>query len=312
MESARILGFLLLCILPLYEAANTKYYGKVGKGLSCSIALEYTPEEVTSSKITCKPRKTTKKIEDFEFTTEDGFCTFTLTFYVRKGRGSLLTSAVECGEQPVPIPPAPSPISSAFEYPPGKEGDEFVCQITPSDGCFGSLTVKNENFTLLVDSLDTTDCPPDGQDFITVFSQSPNCEGFEFIIGEINGVLSATAFPRNGTLPCPLIGFAIVIRPGDVDCAPYQVTDGECLCNNDCFQVTQGWEECASQCVGVTGTADLPNRGDYNGWSYVSRAVPDYAGNCCCKNIKNGIFQGNYPSGIFGDRKCLGAGRNSP
>merc|ERR1719500_1956014 len=175
MESARILAFLLLCILPFYEAAKTKYNGKVEKGLSCSIALVYTPEEVTSSRISCKSKKT-KKIKDFEFTTEDGFCTFTLTFFVKKGRGSLLTSAVECGEQPVPILPAPSPISSVFEYPPGKEGDDFVCQITPSDGCFGSLTVKNENFTLLVEKLDiTTGCPPAGQDFITVFSQSPNC-----------------------------------------------------------------------------------------------------------------------------------------
>merc|ERR1711981_227080 len=197
----------------------------------------------------------------------------------------------------------------ALEYPPRNEGDSWSCAITPKDGCSGKVRVKNENFTLSVDPLGTIGCPPPGEKFITVLSDSPDCEGFDFIFGNISGVVSATAWPSNGTLPCPLIGYDIVIRPGDEYCGPYEVTAGECLCDNDCFQVNT-WEECASQCVGVTGS---PYRGEYDGWSFQTRGTNDdqYVGNCCCKNIKQGIFQGNWPAVIFGDSKCLGAGSDS-
>ena len=71
----------------------------------------------------------------------------------------------------------------------------------------------------------------------------------------------------------------------------------------------------ASQCLGVTGsnTTATQNRGKYDWWSYQSRASQTgYALQCCCKNIKNGVFRGNQVGSIMGDSKCLGAGRHSP
>ena len=50
----------------------------------------------------------------------------------------------------------------------------------------------------------------------------------------------------------------------------------------------------------------------YDGWSYQSRATGQgYAGNCCCKNIKNGLFTGNQVGSIMGGRTCLRSGKNA-
>eukprot|EP00090_Calanus_glacialis_P037664 TRINITY_DN650_c0_g1_i2.p1 TRINITY_DN650_c0_g1~~TRINITY_DN650_c0_g1_i2.p1 ORF type:complete len:231 (-),score=8.82 TRINITY_DN650_c0_g1_i2:217-909(-) len=203
----------------------------------------------------------------------------------------------------------------------------FPCVIYVGENlCSGTLQVKNENYTLIVD-LDSAleNCQPMKSGLeVAVYSNSEYCETFEFILvvdasREFNIIYSATAWPKNGTLPCPLIGYDIVCTgpyPGQMArCPPGNVCPYEALCDNDCFLGPLSWEECASQCLGVTGGNEsyTQNRGNYDGWSYQShRSAGGFNGQCCCKNYKNGVFQGNWHQTIFGDAKCLGAGGNSP
>jgi len=183
---------------------------------------------------------------------------------------------------------------------------------TNSDNCIGNFKVKNENYTLQIIYNPETlkNCPPTGKESVTVFSNSPGCQTYQFIFRN-NSNRPTTAFPRDGTLPCPLIGFDIGC--GNCGDGPYTVGKNTCLCNNDCFRA-KSWEECASQCLGVTGTQNYPNRGNYDGWSYQSRGNGGVGNQCCCKNIQNGNFYGStYFSSlsVFGDRWCLGSGANS-
>eukprot|EP00090_Calanus_glacialis_P037668 TRINITY_DN650_c0_g1_i6.p1 TRINITY_DN650_c0_g1~~TRINITY_DN650_c0_g1_i6.p1 ORF type:complete len:230 (-),score=32.92 TRINITY_DN650_c0_g1_i6:217-906(-) len=202
----------------------------------------------------------------------------------------------------------------------------FPCKIdVGKNGCNGTLQVKNENHTLKVDidASSLADCKPKISDLeVVLHSNSEYCEKLEFILdvnatANPNTIMYATVTPKDGTLPCPLIGYDIVCTgpyPGQMArCPPGNVCPYEALCDNDCFLGPLSWEECASQCLGSTGTAEIPNRGEYDGWNFQSRgSYANFAGNCCCKNIKNGAFQGNLTAQIFGGSNCVGSGGNSP
>ena len=116
--------------------------------------------------------------------------------------------------------------------------------------------MKNENFTLQVNTVNSTldNCKPkeDGIE-VTVYSKSKYCQQYEFILdvdasANPNQIYSATAWPKDGTLPCPLIGFDIVCTgpyPGQLGrCPPGTVCQGQALCDNDCFLGPSSWEEC--------------------------------------------------------------------
>jgi hypothetical protein len=105
--------------------------------------------------------------------------------------------------------------------------------------------VKNENFTLKVNNVNLTldNCKPKEDE---IYSKSKYCQKYEFIhdvdaSANPNQIYSATAWPKDGTLPCPLIGF-------DIGCdsmnLPGEVLPGSGLCDNDCFLGPLSWEQC--------------------------------------------------------------------
>ena len=74
--------------------------------------------------------------------------------------------------------------------------------------------MKNENFTLKVNNVNLTldNCKPKEDE---IYSKSKYCQKYEFIhdvdaSANPNQIYSATAWPKDGTLPCPHIGFDIV------------------------------------------------------------------------------------------------------
>ena len=124
-----------------------------------------------------------------------------------------------------------------------------ACEIDVGEnGCSGTLQVMNQIYTLLVNvnSSKLDNCKPkeDGI-LVTVHSNSKYCEKYDFYLfvnapGNPNRIIYATAFPKDGTLPCPLIGF-------DIGCSNRAGTGmylPEEPCNNMmCFQASS-WEEC--------------------------------------------------------------------
>merc|ERR1719154_125316 len=146
--------------------------------------------------------------------------------------------------------------------------------------------------------------------------------GAALIIGFTNG--QTTIDPK--LFDCPLIGYDIdggcldpsSCPPGQPDGQGGQ-TFGGCPCNNLCFK-TDSWEECASQCSGVTDRVELIDDGipdpiykGYVAWSYQTRAAQGgsgnspYIGNCCCKNTLDGMVESNGT--IMGLPNCPGSGR---
>ena len=117
-----------------------------------------------------------------------------------------------------------------------------TCVIKNKAGQKCTFTVENQNYTLIKTKDNTKNCLPSGKDHVTVFSNSMKCKHYEFIFSSDD---SFTAFPRDGILPCPLIGFDIGMSQIFQSCAPYSVQAGKCPQDNNCFK-TQSWEECGN------------------------------------------------------------------
>ena len=66
----------------------------------------------------------------------------------------------------------------------------------------------------------------------------------------------------------------------------------------------------ASQCFGVDrrlNETNVPPVPAYKAWSFQTRALGGYSGNCCCKNTLTGL--GPITTSIMGLSNCLGSGK---
>ena len=193
------------------------------------MVFQGTTVNLKQSKAICSRAKKTKTYKDKKIESPYSGNIYTITMKIRRGSTKGWFKTV--GLKLAPTPP------------------EFACVIDVGEnGCSGTLQVMNQIYTLLVNvnSSKLDNCKPkeDGI-LVTVLSNSKYCEKYDFFLivdatVNPNQIIYATAFPKDGTLPCPLIGF-------DIGCSNRAGTGmylPEEPCNNMmCFQASS-WEEC--------------------------------------------------------------------
>ena len=192
------------------------------------MVFQGTTVNTKQSKAICSRAKKTKTYKDKKIVSPSSKNIYNITMKIRRG-------STKGWFKYVVLKLAPTP-------------PKFACVIDVGDnGCSGTLQVMNQNFTLQVNVNTSTldSCKPKDYGLeVTVHSNSKYCEKYDFFLivdatVNPNQIIYATAFPKDGTLPCPLIGF-------DIGCSNRAGTGMNLPdepCNNMCFQASS-WEEC--------------------------------------------------------------------